>query len=92
MDKKRVEIIVYGRVQGVFFRDFTLRKAEEFGITGWVKNLDDGSVQIVAEGKHKDLEKLISAVKIGPPYAKVKDIKIDWQDYIGEFTDFQIRY
>ncbi|MCX7756786.1 MAG: acylphosphatase [candidate division WOR-3 bacterium] len=91
-EKARVHIIVSGRVQGVFFRDFTRRHARQLAVTGWVKNLPNGDVEIVAEGKKKKLLELIEAVKIGPQYAEVTDCKVTWSNYTGEFTDFTIRY
>ncbi|MCX7785781.1 MAG: acylphosphatase [candidate division WOR-3 bacterium] len=91
-DRHRIHIIVSGRVQGVFFRDFTRRKAQLLGLTGWVRNTDDGKVEIVAEGKKDKLEQLIAAVKIGPASAKVTDCKVQWLECRNEFIDFQIVY
>lgn len=91
-DKSRVHIIVSGRVQGVFFRDFTRRLAAELKLTGWVKNTRDGNVEIIAEGDKDKLQQLIEVVKIGPPSAKVKDCKIEWSEFAGEFKDFEIIY
>jgi len=91
-NKQRVHIIVSGRVQGVFFRDFTRQQANNLGITGWVKNLPDGKVQIVAEGDKDKLLQLIEAVKVGPSSAKVKDCQIKWLEFSGEFRDFEIIY
>lgn len=91
-NKQRVHIIVSGRVQGVFFRDFTRQQANNLGITGWVKNLPDGKVQIVAEGEKSKLFQLIEAVKSGPERSNVKDCKIEWTDFKDEFTDFKIVY
>ncbi|MEO0091767.1 MAG: acylphosphatase [candidate division WOR-3 bacterium] len=91
-NKERVHIIVSGRVQGVFFRDFTRRKAQSLGLTGWVRNTDDGNVEIVAEGEKDKLDKLIEAVKIGPASAIVKDCQVKRQECTNEFQDFQIIY
>lgn len=92
MDKQRVHILVSGRVQGVFFRDFTYRKANSLGLTGWVRNLIDGRVEIIAEGDKEKLNQLIEAVKIGPTYAKVKDCYVEWQECLNEFNKFEIIY
>lgn len=91
-EKQRVHILVSGRVQGVFFRDYTCRKAQSLGLTGWVRNLTDGRVEIIAEGEKEKLLELIETVKIGPPLAKVKDCVIRWQEFRNEFNDFQIVY
>ena len=88
----RVHILVSGLVQGVFFRSETKVRAEEFGLFGWVRNLEDGRVEIVAEGEKEKLEKLISWAKKGPDSARVDNLEIDWQEYQGEFSQFDIRY
>jgi len=92
VDKHRVHIFVSGRVQGVFFRDFTYRKANELGLTGWVRNTNDGKVEIIAEGEKEKINQLIETVKIGPSSAKVKDCKIEWLECFDEFSDFKIIY
>ena len=90
--KARVNIFVSGLVQGVFFRSETKAKAKELGLFGWVRNLADGRVEILAEGEKEKLEKLIEWAKRGPELAKVDDLEINWQEYQGEFKDFEIRY
>uniref|UniRef100_A0A7V3ZUP9 acylphosphatase n=1 Tax=candidate division WOR-3 bacterium TaxID=2052148 RepID=A0A7V3ZUP9_UNCW3 len=90
--KKRVHIFVSGKVQGVFYRDFTKRQAKRLNICGWVRNLLDGRVEVVAEGEEEDLKKFIEELKKGPPAARVIDIKIDWQEPTFEFDDFEIIY
>jgi acylphosphatase len=89
--KSRVHVRVYGRVQGVFFRAFIKSVAEELGITGWVRNVEDGSVEIVAEGEEESLQKLIAEARKGPPLAFVERIEVEWDEYRGEFTNFQIK-
>jgi acylphosphatase len=90
--KSRVHIFVSGRVQRVFFRDSTRRKAKELGLLGWVRNLSDGRVEIVAEGEKDDLEKLVQWAKKGSFLARVDKIEIKWKEYKGEFKDFEIKY
>ena len=90
--RARVSISVYGRVQGVFFRSETQKKAEELGIFGWVRNLPDGKVEILAEGEEGKLEKLIKWAEEGPDSARVDNLEINRQKYSGEFKDFKIRY
>jgi acylphosphatase len=90
--KKRVRLLISGLVQGVFFRDNTKRKAKELGLFGFVRNLIDGRVEAVFEGEKEKIEKMIEWAKEGPSLAKVEKIEIEWQEYQGEFDDFEIRY
>lgn len=91
-EKARVHIIILGLVQGVFFRSETRAKARELGLFGWVRNLEDGRVEILAEGEKEKLEKLVEWTKRGPNSARVDGIDIKWQKYQGEFKNFEIRY
>ncbi len=88
--KKRVKLLISGRVQGVGFRFNTKRKAKKLRVKGWVKNLDNGKMKAVVEGEEKDLEKLIEWAKKGPFTAKVTDTDIEFEDYKGEFNKFKI--
>lgn len=88
---KRAQIIITGRVQGVFFRDYTRENAVMLGLTGWVKNLADGNVEVVVEGEEDKIDMLIELLKKGPPAARVKDVKVIWQKPDNEFDDFSIR-
>lgn len=88
----RAHIVVSGRVQGVFYRAHTRREATHLGVTGWVKNLFDGRVEIMAEGEREQVERLIAAVKQGPPQAYVEDAEIEWLEFHGEFEDFEITW
>lgn len=90
--KARLHAYVSGRVQGVFFRDFTCNEASYLGLTGWVKNLLDGRVEVLAEGEKEDLEKLLTKLKQGPPGARVKNVEVIWEDYLGEFHEFRITW
>ncbi len=89
---KRFRIMVSGRVQGVFYRDFARREAEKLGINGYVKNLSNGSVEIVAEGEGKSMEKFIAVCRKGPLMAFVKGAEIKEEPPTGEFDGFDIRY
>ncbi len=91
-EKVRVHIIVSGQVQGVFFRDYTQKKAQSLGITGWVKNLPDGKVEIVLEGEKERINQMINWIKVGPPLAKVTNLEIEWQKCQEEFDHFEIKY
>ena len=84
---------VYGRVQGVFFRYFVQQQARTLGLTGYARNLPDGStVEVRAEGDRKKLEELANHLKVGPAGAKVERVEIEWSEYSGSFDDFRLRY
>ncbi|OPY65323.1 MAG: Acylphosphatase [Syntrophorhabdus sp. PtaU1.Bin050] len=88
----RAHILVSGVVQGVFFRHNTMKKANEFDVKGWVRNLHDGKVEIVCEGKKDAVQKLADWCKKGPMGAYVSNVDMTWEDYTGEFDTFQITY
>ena len=89
---ERANILVSGRVQGVFFRAHTQREAAARGLTGWVKNLSDGRVEILVEGEKEKVAELISAVKDGPPMSHVEAVDVSWQEYRGEFEGFRVTW
>ena len=91
-DLASVQIVVYGRVQGVFFRDFVARRATELGLAGYVRNLPDGSLEVLTEGERKQLEKLISYLKVGPSAARVEKVATSWSEYTGSYSGFRIKY
>ena len=80
-DLASVQAIVYGHVQGVFFRDFVSRQAIELGLTGYVRNLPGRTVAVQAEGEREQLEALIGYLKVGPPAARVEKVVTNWLDY-----------
>ena len=85
--------IVYGRVQGVYFRVFTLRHAVELGLTGYVRNLPGGkAIEVKAAGEKSKLQRLIDYIKVGPPAAKVEEVVTNWSEYTGDYSDFSIRH
>jgi acylphosphatase len=90
MSKARVHVVITGKVQGVYFRDSAQREADALGVTGWIRNNSDGSVEGVFEGTTKNLFKMIEWCQHGPPRAHVIDIKENWQNYQGEFKSFGI--
>jgi acylphosphatase len=88
----RVHIIAEGLVQGVGFRWFVSRKAEGLGVSGWVRNLHNGSVELEAEADRSMLEELIKAVKIGPRSAHVTNVRIEWVEiHSNQDARFEIR-
>ncbi len=91
MKLKEVRLNITGRVQGINFRNMTLGKARELKLTGRVRNLDDGSVEIVACGLEKDLKELIKWIRESPGLSKVLEIKEKWGEVKEKFLDFQIR-
>lgn len=92
-DLASMRAMVYGSVQGVYFRDFTARRARELGLTGYVRNLRQAeAVEVNAEGEREQLVTLISHLKVGPPAARVTKVVTDWSEYTGSYSDFRIRY
>lgn len=92
MNNKRVRLIIKGRVQGVWFRDSTRRQASRLGVRGWVRNLPDGSVEVLAEGPAQKVDKLVEWCHEGPPAAHVDQVIQDQEAWRGEFDSFEIRY
>jgi acylphosphatase len=90
--KVRCHIFVSGKVQGVFFRQNALEKAKALGLKGWVRNTQDGRVEAIFEGEKEKVEKILEWVKSGPPLARVENVEIRFEDFKGEFDDFEIRY
>lgn len=84
--------VVKGRVQGVFFRAFVQTHANALGLTGYVRNLQSGAVEVQVEGDKGKLEELLQNLYKGPPTAKVENIKISWGDYKGAFSEFRVRF
>jgi acylphosphatase len=90
-ERARVRIIISGRVQGVFFRRAAAEHARIHSITGWVRNLADGSVELVGEGKRRNLELLLAWTRKGPPHARVDAVRAQWEPCQGEFLQFEVR-
>jgi acylphosphatase len=90
-DLAQVRVVVDGRVQGVFFRAAAAREARGLGLSGWVRNLPNGQVEIVAEGERKTLEMLVAWAPQGPPAARVTDVEVEWSEYVGKFSGFEVR-
>ena len=88
---KRVHLLVSGRVQGVSFRAYAVREATSLGLKGWVRNLPDGKVEIVAEGPDDKLEQLIRWAHRGPSLARVNDVEVQYEEATGEFIGFNVR-
>lgn len=90
MGQKRIHLVVRGRVQGVYFRATAQREARQHGLSGWVKNRPDGSVEIIAEGEEDDVKDFLTWAHTGPSTARVDAVDVRWRSYTGEYTDFRI--
>ena len=88
----RLTARITGRVQGVFYRATTRREASARGLTGWVRNCADGSVQLVAEGPRDACEELLSYCRKGPPSARVDAVDASWSRATGAFSAFETRF
>lgn len=88
---KRIHVLITGKVQGIFFRASTRRKAMDLDIKGWIKNLDNGMVEAVFEGKDEAIKEMVEFCRKGPFGAKVNEIDIKEETYKNEFEFFEIR-
>jgi acylphosphatase len=89
--KIRARLLVAGRVQGVRYRESCRKKAQEFGVSGWVSNLADGRVEALFEGEKQGVERMVEWAKRGPFWAKVSSFELNEEEYRGEFEGFEIR-
>jgi acylphosphatase len=87
----RLHAMIDGYVQGVSFRYFVTKVAINLGVTGWVRNRYDGSVEVLAEGTRSSLDKLLAELRKGPPSALVTELEHEWQAATKEFRDFNVR-
>lgn len=85
-------IKVSGVVQGVGYRYFAIRSARTLGVTGWVRNNDDSSVSVLAEGERGIIEILVKELTTGPAASNVTNVNIQWQEYTGQFTGFDVSW
>ncbi len=90
MALKQLQLHVRGRVQGVYFRASTQREARRLGLSGWVRNRPDGSVEILAEGEELSIRELHGWAQKGPSAARVDRVDTRWRGFTGEFPDFRI--
>lgn len=90
--KTRAQIVVRGIVQGVNYRWFTQRRADEMHLTGYVRNMPDGTVFVVAEGPRNEIEALMDTLRLGPSAAVVESVQVEWHAPSGEFDRFEVRY
>jgi len=86
----RLDALITGMVQGVGFRYFVLKSAQDLGLAGWVRNRWDGRVEVAAEGPHEALNQLLLKLRRGPMGAKVDDVQYEFSDSTGEFKQFAV--
>ncbi|OGS96697.1 MAG: acylphosphatase [Gallionellales bacterium RIFCSPLOWO2_02_60_31] len=87
MTKKTLRLVIYGHVQGVFFRDSMRRKAQNLAVTGWVRNRSDGSVEAVVQGEPADVDAIVCWARRGPERAQVERVEIEPHE--GSFSNFE---
>ena len=88
---KEIYAKIAGKVQQVGFRQYTKKQADKLGVVGWVRNLDDGTVECIGQGKEEKLEKFAKHLKRGPYFADVETTQIDWYDDLqDQFSGFTI--
>lgn len=91
-DCVRAHVYVSGRVQGVYFREYTRREAHKVGVTGWVRNLWDGRVEAIFEGPRQAVEHMVRWCHRGSPRAYVEHVEVHYESCTGEFTTFTVRW
>ena len=89
---ERLQAVVRGDVQGVGFRYFVQSKANQLGLRGWVRNNDDGTVELVAEGDRAQLEELARALEAGPRMARVDRVETQWSTATGKLQGFDLAW
>lgn len=87
----RLHATVHGHVQGVGFRYFVRDQAQRLALRGWVRNCDNGDVELEAEGPRPQLERLLRAVQRGPSAAHVTSVDVIWGPHTGRYTGFEVR-
>ncbi|MDQ2072481.1 acylphosphatase [Haloarcula sp. H-GB4] len=91
MTRTRAHVFVSGRVQGVYYRATTRERAQDQGVNGWVRNLDDGCVEAVFEGPEADVEAMIEFCHEGSDRANVTDVEVEYEDPEG-VDGFEVRW
>lgn len=91
MGAVRAHLLLQGRVQGVSFRYYTMQEARSLGITGWVRNLWDGRVEVLLDGDEDAVKQMIEWCQHGPPSAAVENAEIVWEEATAEFSNFRVR-
>jgi len=92
VENKSVHILVTGKVQGVFFRQATKVIAIKNHVTGWVKNLESGQVEILLEGEDQNVNSIVKWCHNGPANSRVDEIKIEQYEFSGQYSGFEVLY
>ena len=92
MAKKRVHVVVEGKVQGVYFRTYTQAEAQKLGLAGWVRNMSDGNVEAAIEGETDKVDQLLAWLQVGSPLAQVSRVLVAEEKVVGDTGVFNIRY
>ncbi len=90
--KKRVHVLVYGNVQGVYFRSYTQMEGQKRNLAGWVRNRPDGSVEAIVEGDPEAVDSMVEWFRTGPPTASVAKVEAIEERPMGETGVFNIRF
>lgn len=88
--KKAARFTIQGTVQGVFFRKFVKDQADNLKLTGFVRNLETGEVEVFVEGEQVQIERILPLLKKGPSHAQIRNVKIEEKKWSGEFKEFKI--
>ncbi len=88
--KRGAKFIVQGTVQGIFFRQFVKENADRLGIRGFVRNLEDGTVEVIAEGEPEKINELGAIVKKGPEHSQIRNVVFEERKWAGDFKDFKV--
>ena len=91
VEKMRLHATIRGYVQGVSFRYYTFKRAQSLGLVGWVRNIGDGGVEVVAEGEREALDQFLAWLQRGPPAADVENVEAQWETTTGKFRQFEVR-
>ncbi|BCR03950.1 acylphosphatase [Desulfuromonas versatilis] len=91
MKQIRATVRIRGVVQGVSFRYYTRQEALRHQLTGWVRNLPNGEVEALFEGRESQIRQVLDWCRQGPPAAQVSEVDVDWEEFRGEFAGFDIR-
>ena len=92
MEKISAQVIIHGWVQGVYFRAFTRDQARSLGLTGWVRNRRDGTVEAFFEGEKEKVDQMVAWCHHGSPPSRVEQVEVTPGPFSGAFDSFQIRY
>ena len=88
--KKAARVVVQGPVQGIFFRQFIKEHADNLKLTGFCRNLEDGTVEIIAEGEAEPIERLVGFAKSGPQHAQIRNVEVEEKKWSGDFKEFKV--